>query len=110
MGKHRIGERTCMGCGRKTYKKDLLRFVVHDNEEVLFDSKQNMPGRGGYLCPKQTCFSLAGKKRKKAVRLRRANKIDPSSLLQIAGVRRACEADDLNVREGEKGFSQAGKA
>ena len=40
--------RTCLVTGQKHEKKDLLRFVI--NEGVLvFDQKQKLPGRGGYV-------------------------------------------------------------
>jgi predicted RNA-binding protein YlxR (DUF448 family) len=91
MGKLRIGERTCMGCGRKAYKADLLRFVRNPTGETVLDIRQDESGRGGYLCPNLSCFSLAAKKRRKAgfeTRIR----IDPGPLFQEVESRLACQA------------------
>ena len=109
MGKHRIGERTCMGCGTKAHKAELFRFVLQEKGEVLFDLKQNKPGRGVYLCPKRSCFTLAGKKRKKAVRLRRVNNIDSSALIHVVSDRLSRERGDGDGRAGEKVPSVGGQ-
>lgn len=108
MGKRRIGERTCMGCGIKAHKAEFLRFVLQGKGEVLFDLKQNKPGRGVYLCPKRSCFSLAEKKRKKAVRLRRTNKIDPSSLISLVDDQFSRERGDWIGWYGEDGSVNGG--
>ena len=82
MGNHRNRERTCVGCGRKTDKKELFRFVARDEKKILFDLKQQFSGRGGYLCPNETCFLVAAKKRRLAMRLRIDRDLDPTAMIQ----------------------------
>lgn len=53
--------RTCISCGSEKYKNELLRFVAVDNE-VVFDLKQKLDGRGAYLCFNKECFKKATKK------------------------------------------------
>jgi predicted RNA-binding protein YlxR (DUF448 family) len=83
MGNKNIGERTCMGCGRKTHKSDLLRFVVDEKGKLLFDAAQQAPGRGGYLCRREACFDQAAKRRRVSVRFRREVSVDGPSLIQL---------------------------
>jgi predicted RNA-binding protein YlxR (DUF448 family) len=83
MGKKNIGERTCMGCGRKGHKSDLLRFVVDEKGKILFDPAQRAPGRGGYLCRREVCFDQAVKRRRVSFRFRRDVKIDAPSLIHL---------------------------
>jgi uncharacterized protein len=84
MGKKNIGERTCIGCGRKAHKGDLLRLVVDEEGRIVVDAKQRAPGRGGYLCRREQCFDQAAKRRRMSVRFRRDVKVDSSSLIEIA--------------------------
>ncbi len=66
-------ERTCLFCGQRADKQDLLRIVIkEDNGCVVFDEKQCMRGRGAYIHKKGECLN------KKSVEkvLRRAFKID----------------------------------
>jgi len=93
MGKKRVGERTCMGCGTKSHQADLLRFVARDDGHLVFDLTQTEPGRGGYLCPREACFTLTAKKKRLAVRFRREIKEDPDSLMQT--VRSRLESEKL---------------
>ena len=83
MGKKDVGERTCMGCGRKAHKSDLLRFVVDEEGKILFDAAQQAPGRGGYLCRREACFEQAVKRRRVSVRFRRDVKVDAPSLTHL---------------------------
>jgi predicted RNA-binding protein YlxR (DUF448 family) len=83
MGKKNIGERTCMGCGRKAHKSDLLRFVVDEKGKIVFDSAQQAPGRGGYLCRREACFDQAVKRRRVSVRFRRDVDVDAPSLIHL---------------------------
>ncbi len=48
--------RTCVGCGRKAPKDDLLRFVARDGELAL---ARTYPGRGAYTCRRLACFERA---------------------------------------------------
>ncbi len=51
--------RTCVGCKRQFPKKELLRFTRSPEGELLFDERQRLPGRGGYLCRNPACFQEA---------------------------------------------------
>jgi predicted RNA-binding protein YlxR (DUF448 family) len=87
MGKKRVGERTCIGCGAKAHKAELLRFVRTDEGRLCFDLTQKEPGRGGYLCPREACFTLTAKKRRLSIRYRREVKEDPASLMHAVRIR-----------------------
>lgn len=82
MGKKNIGERSCIGCGRKAHKSELLRFVADPEGGLLFDPDQSAPGRGGYFCRKNTCFDRAARKRRLSVRFRRDMRVDPHSVMK----------------------------
>jgi len=56
-------KRKCIGCGFKQEKFRLLRVIATKDGAVVWDKKQRMEGRGGYLCPRQECFELAIKRR-----------------------------------------------
>jgi predicted RNA-binding protein YlxR (DUF448 family) len=82
MGKKNLGERTCMGCGRKAHKSELLRFVVDEQGKIVFDPGQRASGRGGYFCRREECFDHAVKKRRISVRFRRDVRVEPRSMIQ----------------------------
>lgn len=56
--------RTCLGCGVKVNKTELVRFVVFDGC-LAVDGKQVVPGRGAYCCRKIQCYHRFVKQRKK---------------------------------------------
>jgi len=95
MGKKNIGERTCMGCGRKAHKSELLRFVSDEGGRILFDPAQQAPGRGGYLCRREACFNEAVKRRRVSVRFRRDLKVDARSLMRLVPESYLCGVEDL---------------
>ncbi len=53
--------RTCIVTKQKFPKNELLR-LVHENNEVAIDLKQNKPGRGCYILPKLEVLEEAYKK------------------------------------------------
>jgi predicted RNA-binding protein YlxR (DUF448 family) len=55
--------RTCIGCGRKRKKEEMLRFIK-GTDKVVFVNKKRINGRGFYLCPDLVCFKMAQKKEK----------------------------------------------
>lgn len=61
-------ERTCIACGKKAPKAQLLRIVRSANGSVSFDETGRAAGRGAYVCS-QECFEKA-----KDARLSRALK------------------------------------
>lgn len=53
--------RTCIACGERSDKVELLRIVRTKEGNVCFDAKGNMPGRGAYVCS-VACFEKAASK------------------------------------------------
>ncbi len=49
-------------CGAKTDKRELVRVVRNQAGSVQVDDTGRQPGRGAYLCHKQTCWDRALKK------------------------------------------------
>ncbi len=56
--------RTCLGCGTKANKNELVRLVVLDGVLVA-DGKGLLPGRGAYCCRNAGCYQRLVKQRKK---------------------------------------------
>ena len=48
--------RTCIGCGRKREKQNLIRFVRNLDSTVSIDPDYKKSGRGGYVCPNEGCI------------------------------------------------------
>ncbi len=62
MGKH-IPFRMCVACRQMHPKNELIRIVKDkQDEELIFDEKQNFQSRGIYLCKNEKCIKLAEKK------------------------------------------------
>jgi hypothetical protein len=65
----RTPERTCVGCGRKSYKNELVRIVLVNKDAsgdmagIALDSEGSMKGRGAYLCRNIVCLEQAVKKK-----------------------------------------------
>lgn len=50
--------RTCLVCRGKTLKKELLRYVCEAAAEparLIADPEQKLPGRGFYVCGRESC-------------------------------------------------------
>ena len=58
-----IPQRTCLACGRKAAKAELLRLSRNQAGEIAIDPQQRLPGRGAYVCRTVVCGELL-KKRK----------------------------------------------
>ncbi|HEY2550080.1 MAG TPA: DUF448 domain-containing protein [Streptosporangiaceae bacterium] len=54
--------RTCVGCGVRAAKSDLLRLVAV-GDVIVADAAARMPGRGAYLHPSQGCLDRARRRR-----------------------------------------------
>jgi len=54
--------RSCVVCGYKTDKRDLIRLVRTQSGRVEVDTTNRIPGRGAYLCHRQACWDNALKK------------------------------------------------
>ena len=51
-------ERTCISCGKKARKLELLRVVRTGDGQAAFDASGKAAGRGAYVCS-PACFSQA---------------------------------------------------
>jgi predicted RNA-binding protein YlxR (DUF448 family) len=54
--------RTCVGCGVRAAKSDLLRVVAVDGE-IVADPAARSAGRGAYLHPSPDCLERARRRR-----------------------------------------------
>ena len=55
-GKGHIPIRTCIACGKKKKKDDLIRFIVGMNGALIRDDKGKGHGRGKYACNLKSCL------------------------------------------------------
>ncbi|MFC5432198.1 YlxR family protein [Microbacterium suwonense] len=65
--------RTCVGCRGRASRAALIRVVQH-NDELVFDERAVMPGRGAWLHPTSECLDAALRRRAFA----RALRVSPS--------------------------------
>lgn len=75
-------ERTCLGCGARFAKGELLRFVVL-NGGLLADQAQQLPGRGVYCCRLAVCLKKFASKKGRLTRSLRAEVTDCQA---VAGI------------------------
>jgi uncharacterized protein len=54
--------RTCVGCGERAAKPDLVR-VVAAGDELVPDVAMRLPGRGAYLHPSLACYERAQRRK-----------------------------------------------
>ena len=60
----RVPQRTCVGCGSVTAKRQLVRIVRGLDGEVRVDPTGKAAGRGAYLCANSPCWDAALKKKR----------------------------------------------
>ena len=58
----RIPTRTCVGCGVRAARSELVR-VVAAGDEIVPDVAGRLPGRGAYLHPSLACLERAQRRR-----------------------------------------------
>ena len=54
-----IPQRTCVGCGRVTDKRSLVRIVRTPEGDVTVDPTGKRSGRGAYVCATRECLQRA---------------------------------------------------
>jgi hypothetical protein len=59
MKKRKIPLRKCVGCGEQKAKRELIRIVRSPQGQVALDRTGKAPGRGAYVCPKESCLKKA---------------------------------------------------
>ena len=57
-------QRTCMGCNIKKDKKDFIRIVKNQNNEINLDKTGKKEGRGAYICDSIDCLEKAIKSKR----------------------------------------------
>ncbi|MFQ5709312.1 MAG: RNase P modulator RnpM [bacterium] len=62
--------RTCIGCGQKRFKGELVRIVRTPDKTLEIDWNAKKPGRGAYLCPDLRCVEAARKHKRILVHLK----------------------------------------
>ena len=82
--RHAPAIRTCVGCGGRAAKSDLLRLVAA-GDEIVPDLPARRPGRGAYLHPSQGCFEKAQRRRALARALRLPGPVGTGRLAEYLG-------------------------
>ncbi len=57
----KIPLRKCAGCGEMKPKKEMVRVIKTENDEILIDMTGKKNGRGAYVCYSQECLEKARK-------------------------------------------------
>jgi uncharacterized protein len=55
-GKGHVPVRTCVSCGAKGSKKEMLRFVLSPDKQPVRDDSGLCEGRGAYACKRSSCI------------------------------------------------------
>jgi predicted RNA-binding protein YlxR (DUF448 family) len=59
-----VPERTCVGCRRVRGRTELVRLAIGTGGQVTLDVRNQLPGRGAYLCANGIdCLSQARRRR-----------------------------------------------
>jgi predicted RNA-binding protein YlxR (DUF448 family) len=84
-------ERTCIGCGAKKRKVELIRLVLSSQGQPQIDRKAAAEGRGAYLCG-PGCLKAALKRKAFARAFRGKAKVEvgmvEAALLALGGEKR----------------------
>lgn len=63
-GKGHVPVRTCVSCGAKRSKKEMLRFILSQDKRLHRDDSGHVAGRGAYACRESSCIeALVNRKR-----------------------------------------------
>lgn len=80
--------RTCLGCGSKKNKVELVRFVVDEKEKLVQDTNYHLTGRGAYTCRSSDCLKRFLQNTKRLHRaFRKQNLTVNKELFAIFGVK-----------------------
>lgn len=58
-GARRVPLRKCVGCGGMKPKKELIRVLRTEENEIVLDTTGKKNGRGAYICNSKDCFAKA---------------------------------------------------
>lgn len=59
-----IPQRTCIGCNEKKDKKELIRIVKDNQNNISIDKTGKANGRGAYICDDIECLEKAIKNKR----------------------------------------------
>lgn len=59
----KIPQRQCIGCNEMKDKKQLIRILKTQDEQIIIDITGKKNGRGAYICPDAECLKKARKSR-----------------------------------------------
>jgi predicted RNA-binding protein YlxR (DUF448 family) len=62
--KGHVPVRTCVSCGAKRSKKEMLRFVLGQNKHLVRDDSGLRAGRGAYTCRVSSCIETLMNRRR----------------------------------------------
>ena len=60
-GSKKIPMRKCVGCQEMKSKKEMIRVIRTNEQELLLDATGKKNGRGAYICPDLECLKKAVK-------------------------------------------------
>lgn len=83
----RVPQRTCVSCGVKTDKRELLRLVSATGDAVVVDLTGKKNGRGAYLCV--SCRGASKRLRRKRIEYALRTKIDEDNWRDLVEAIRA---------------------
>ena len=76
--------RTCIACKTKDNKYNLIRIINSKENGITVDFKQNLKGRGAYICRSEQCFDRLSKS--KALSRALKTNIEQEKYKEIRGV------------------------
>jgi len=70
--------RTCISCGTKRNKLELIRLVLDEDDSLIKDSKIVRKGRGVYICNSPQCYKKLLSNRRLNTRFKKTQEINIS--------------------------------
>lgn len=61
MANKKIPVRKCVGCGEMREKREMIRVLKTEENEIILDTTGRKNGRGAYICPNSSCLEKAEK-------------------------------------------------
>jgi predicted RNA-binding protein YlxR (DUF448 family) len=83
--KRHVPQRSCVICGTKTTKLELVRVVLVTEGDCVIDETGKRAGRGAYLCHQPSCWETASKSDRLARALRGQVKSEDRKMLADYG-------------------------
>ena len=56
-GVKKIPQRHCIGCGEMKSKREMIRVIKTNEEQIFIDATGKKNGRGAYICPNLSCLN-----------------------------------------------------